>query len=274
MHLALHPNTSLDLIQVLLKACPNVVSEPNKEGLMPIHAACRYCCDKAEIIELLINAKPSVLRCRTKMGNLVQKKAKATPALVPNESFAKNNQHLVLAEVVSSSWRSSQVQNTTESEFEERSRQLRDGSYPLHIAIANGAPFRVIEKLATAAPDVLTMTDKFGRTCLHLAVANEATLNLESSTETLNSQETHSKQLQRITLDILELLHFMNRNQIGKQDKSKNLPLHTAMQGGRSVECVDFLIRGYPQAVDMRNIDGLTPSELARKQCDRINKSD
>lgn len=237
---------------------------------MPIHVACRYCCDKAEIIELLINAKPSALRSRTKMGNLVQKKAKVSPALVPNESFAKNNQHLVLAESVSSSGRNSQVSNTTENQFEERSRQLRDGSYPLHIAISNGATFHVIKKLATAAPDVLTMTDKFGRTCLHLAVANGATSNSVASSEPIILQDTYSTHLPRNTLDILELLHSMDRNQICKQDKSKNLPLHTAMLGGCSAECVDFLIREYPQAVDMRNIDGLTPWAIKTdiKYCD------
>jgi ankyrin repeat protein len=33
MHLALHANTSLELIAVLLQACPNVAFERNKEGL-------------------------------------------------------------------------------------------------------------------------------------------------------------------------------------------------------------------------------------------------
>jgi ankyrin repeat protein len=171
----------------------------------------------------------------------------------------------VLDGATSSSWRSNQIKTSVETQFEERSKQLRDGSYPLHIAIANSAPFPVIEMMINAAPDVLSLTDKFDRTCLHVAVANGATIDSMLIVDPVTLQETSIYQPPRTTTEVLELLHSANSKQIYQQDKSKNLPIHTAMQGGCSARSKDFLIREYPQAVDAKNIDNLTPSELAFK---------
>jgi hypothetical protein len=193
----------------------------------------------------------------SKMGSLVQKKKRVVPALVPNESFAKNNQHLTLDGAVSSSWRSNQIKSSAEAQFEERSIQLREGSYPLHMAIANGAPKAVIEMLIKAAPDVLSFTDKYDRTCLHLAVAGGST--------TESFEEVHCGQEVVRSLEILELLSSVDTKQVMRQDKANNLPLHTAIQGGCSVSCVEFLIRTYPQAVNVKNKDGMTPLDVALK---------
>lgn len=197
------------------------------------------------------------------MGSLVRKKNKVVPALVPSECFGKNNQHLVLDGTTSPSFKSHQIQTLPETQFEERSKQLREGSYPLHMAIANGAPLPVIEMLINAAPDVLSLTDKLGRTCLHLAVANGATLDSCVMKDPVTSQETLIEQHPKITLEVIELLHSMNKNQIRTKDTTQNLPLHTAMEGGCSVCCQDFLVREYPQAASTKNINGLSPHELS-----------
>ncbi|KAL7510305.1 hypothetical protein ACHAXN_007274 [Cyclotella atomus] len=234
---------------------------------MPLHVACRYCCDKKDVIQLLLKANPSALRARTKLGSLVKKKSKVAPSsLVKDESFSMNNHHLVLDGTTSSSWRSSQIKTSSETQFDERSKQLRDGSYPLHMAITNSAPFPVIEMLIKAAPDVLSLTDKFDRTCLHLAVANGATLDSIVNVDPITLKETIIERYPMTTMEVLELIHSTNIKQICQEDKSKNLPLHTAMQRGCAAKCEEFLIQEYPQAVDAMNIDNLTPSDLALKR--------
>ena len=95
------------------------------------------------------------------MGNLVQRKKKVAPT---------HYQHLALEGVTSSTWRESQMKNATEQRVEDKFHQIRDGSYPLHMAISSGAPIEVLQILVKAAPDVALKTDKFGQTCLDLVV--------------------------------------------------------------------------------------------------------
>lgn len=199
------------------------------------------------------------------MGSLVQKKKKVGPALIPNDSFAQGNQHLVLDGATNSSWRSSQIKHSSETQFEDRSIQIRDGSYPLHMAISNGAPQSVIEMLIKAAPDCLSLTDKFDRTCLHLAVANGATKDTMSAVDSSAMQEIQVENEPRTTLQVIELLHSMGNKEISSQDKSKNLPLHTALQGGCSVECANYLIQAYPPALHVKNKNGMTPLDVTLK---------
>ena len=54
--------------------------------------------------------------------------------------------------------------------YRDKFHQIRDGSYPLHMAISSGAPIEVLQILVKAAPDVALKTDKFGQTCLDLVV--------------------------------------------------------------------------------------------------------
>lgn len=197
------------------------------------------------------------------MGNLVQKKQKVVPQLVPSETFSRSNQHIVLDGTTSSSWRNAQVKSLADTLFEERSKQIRDGSYPLHIATSNGAPRKVIEMLMKAAPDVLSLTDKFGRTCLHLAVATGATI--DSSVPIDQNQDMYIKYQPKITLDTIKLLYSMDKSQLSTHDVAKNLPLHTALQGCCSIECVKFLLQHYPHAIHKKNKDGMTPFEVALK---------
>lgn len=198
------------------------------------------------------------------MGNLVQRK-KSVSELVPHDNFTKSNRHLVLDGTTSSSWKSSQIKTSSETQFEERSIQLRDGSYPLHMAVANGAPLIIIDMLIKAAPDVLSWTDKFERTCLHLAVANGATIDFISSIDPITSQIVYNEHRPKTTLEVIELLHLMDKSLVTRKDNRKNYPLHTALQGGCSAGCIEYLIRTYPQAINSRNEDGMLPLELALK---------
>ena len=52
----------------------------------------------------------------------------------------------------------------------EQTLQIRDGSYPLHMAIASGATPSVVRILLQEAPAVARFTDKCRRTPLHVAL--------------------------------------------------------------------------------------------------------
>lgn len=54
--------------------------------------------------------------------------------------------------------------------YQGASEQVRDGSYPLHMAVSSRAPVGVLELLIKYEPDILFKTNKFGETPLHLAL--------------------------------------------------------------------------------------------------------
>ena len=106
------------------------------------------------------------------MGYAVQKKSGVSPSLRPI-AIVQHNQHLVLDGRTSSSWQESEIKSISERRTEEHSHHHRDGKYPLHIAVASGASLQVLDMLIKEAPEVVSKTDKFGQTCLHLAVRSE-----------------------------------------------------------------------------------------------------
>jgi len=65
--------------------------------------------------------------------------------------------------------------------FHDFDAQVRDGSYPLHIALINGASNEVIHTLVEVGSEVLEMRNKFGKTPLDVAKElnhDETTLSL------------------------------------------------------------------------------------------------
>ena len=136
----------------------------------------------------------------------------------------------------------------------------------MHIAIQSGAPQSVLEMLVKAAPDVISLTDKFGRTCLHLAVGDAKTVDkmiVTTDSNTLGKKYQDKNPV--TTVEVIELLHSLDPKQIKTPEKvCQNLPLHTACQGGCSVNAVKVLVQTYPAAIHIKNKDGMRPLEVAR----------
>jgi ankyrin repeat protein len=62
--------------------------------------------------------------------------------------------------------------SSVDLKFDDYNKQVRDGAYPLHIALTNGASADVIEILLKAVggnKDVLTMKNKFGKIPMEVA---------------------------------------------------------------------------------------------------------
>lgn len=180
------------------------------------------------------------------MGDIVQKKRRCLPEL------DRHNQHIALDGTTSCAFKSSQIKSISQHRFEDHSQQLRDGSYPLHMAIASGATIQVLEMLVKAAPEVASKADKFGRTCLHLAVKNGGVTQHFDGGEDLAS-----------TLEAVKLVHSLDSNLIRAKDKRGQLPLHVACEAGCSIEVINFLLLEYPDGANAKNIDGARPADLA-----------
>lgn len=225
------PNS--EVVKILLEVSPKVASVPNKEGLMPIHAACRYCPGNVDVIAMLVEAYPSALQKHIKIGDPAPRK-KEEPLLMKKET-----DHYV----ADSSSRTGM--SVSDLRFRARGEQVRDGAYPLHMAICSAdTPLVVIEILIKEAPDVLAMTDKFGRTPLHIALGRGA------------------------PDDVIELLLSVNEGQEAPRlpDKRRgNLPIHVAAMQGCSVDVAKALLKSYPNAIHAENSESLNAFEVAVK---------
>ena len=130
--------------------------------------------------------------------------------------------------------------------------QVRDGSFPLHMAIASGASREVLELLVMACPEVLAMTDKFGRTPLYIYLTMGSALVDDEAMVTLLLSEVESGGVASMP-----------------EKRGGNLPLHGVAMYGGSLQVVNRLIEAYPEAIRVKNKDGKTPHDLAKEyhQC-------
>jgi ankyrin repeat protein len=252
IHLALCQDIESNMVKLMLDACPRVAFEKDKEGLLPLHVACRHCADNNELIKILIEANPAATLSRTKMGNIVQKKNGVSPSLHPLEAIPYN-QHIALDGRTSSAWKELQVKSVAECRFQ--GHQIRDGSYPLHMAIKSAAPKEILEMLIKEAPEVTSLTDKFGQTCLHMAVKNgEIDDPVQNSSENTNHP---------VAIEVVDLIHSIDSNQVKAKDQADQLPLHAACQAGCSIDVMEYLVRAYPDAVNVKDKSGRRPLDVA-----------
>ena len=120
------------------------------------------------------------------------------------------------------------------------SEQIRDGAYPLHMAIHSGVSSPILELLIQQAPEILTKTNKFGETPLHLALKKGA--HNESQVELLLRHDTKA---------------------VTMRDSQGNLPMHNAAAFGCSPIVAKHLVELGPEMIHAVNSEGLTPMACA-----------
>lgn len=230
LHVALtNPETCAQVVRALIQACPTVVSIANKEGLQPLHEACRHCAHE-QVIDVLLEQYPYALRAPIKRGELVSKRK--------NSLGPKETDHVILDGT-------RQLKGSmTDMRFQAAEQQVRDGGYPLHMAIASGANKTVVEMLMKEAPDVLRMTNKYGQTPLHVAMT------VDADTEIVELLLHTKEDLEALT--IADTVHG-------------NLPLHVAAIHGCRDAVAVLLLTEHSGAVRVKNNDGKTPLDLARE---------
>jgi ankyrin repeat protein len=133
------------------------------------------------------------------------------------------------------------TKHSVDLRFDAANHQIRDGAYPLHMAVSSGAPLGVIEMLIKDAGDVVLKTNKYGETPLHLALMY------------------HDSEVAQVLIscgpDALRI----------REKKHGNLPIHTAAAAGLSVNVAKCLIETWPASIHEKNADGLTPLDIAAK---------
>ena len=124
--------------------------------------------------------------------------------------------------------------------FQSIDAQLRDGSYPLHIACMsnNPATVSVIQMLLDGAADVVSWTNKYSETPLHLALSAGI---CDDGIKSLLECDTSNKSLSI------------------QEEQQGNLPLHLATQYGYSMSIVEEMINRYPESRAVENKQGKTP---------------
>lgn len=133
------------------------------------------------------------------------------------------------------------TKDSIELRFRATSQQIRDGAYPLHMAVQAKAPVGVLELLIKEADEILENTNKFGETPLHLALKN--------------GDDT-----------TVELLLACNAKVAHMPDKKGNLPIHIAVASGCSVRVAKDLLELYAESIHVTNAEGMTPIQKAQQQ--------
>jgi len=115
------------------------------------------------------------------------------------------------------------------------------GTYPLHMAVMNGACLEVIQLLTFRNSCTLIKRDKTGNTPLSIAIKYNA------------------------KIEVFNFLLAENDTLSTISDNKNNTPLHIACTYGHYEEVVETLLLSFPEALNVRNHDGLTPLDLAMR---------
>jgi hypothetical protein len=131
--------------------------------------------------------------------------------------------------------------SSIELQFETFRRQIRDGAYPLHMALAAGAPLRIIHLLVRECPEVLELANKFGAIPLHVALERRAG--------------------DDVVDDLLR--HDPGHRTWHRSTPNGDLPIHVAARVGCTRHVAQQLLDPCPEHVRARNDAGWIPMELA-----------
>jgi len=191
-----------DTLQTLVDSYSEAALEVNEYGMLPIHAACMYYPRNAKVIEILIRANPAGAIAPVKLPV-------ASPSTKPKMVSSLSRKYL--------------------------------GSFPIHVALSNGASADVINQIIEADPQALGRNNKNGLSPLVLALKHRA------------------------EADVVEALLRVNESLTRISDKRMNYPLHLACMYGCSVGVVKALFEAFPAVADLPNRDGLKPIDLAQR---------
>jgi ankyrin repeat protein len=157
LHICLrNRNVDINIVRLLIENCPEALEVTNKEGMMPLHVALRYNSKHTkakDLIVLLVKSYPLALAHHVKMGY----------SSVVKDFLCHEPSHFIADP------KFSRCINEIELKYHDADIQIRDGAYPIHIALHEGAPYDVLEVLVAENPDSKTYADKFGLKALDIA---------------------------------------------------------------------------------------------------------
>lgn len=235
------PHVTKHMVHLLLKhgGGSKVACITNKEGLMPLHVACRHNAAQEDVMGLLLDVYPSAVHMQIKMGSLASPSRKRSSSL-------SNESERILHPILDHNQGMDHA-TFTDLQFAQAHAQIRDGAYPLHMALRNGASVGVVEMLIKASEgsdigsNILLLENKWGETPLHVACAAAA------------------------DEDVIRILVQMAPEAAHRQDHQGNLPVHDLVVQGESctVHAAKDLLEVWPGMVFATNQAGKTALDMA-----------
>lgn len=179
-----HPlSVVLPVLQLLLERCPEGTKAVNKDGSCPLHISLAQYDINLEVVFMLLRAHPSAASIANNQGfiplfycvmrdnppvDLVQAVCQAYPL---GPSTKNLTQSMPLHFACKRNRPNREVLRMLLKRHPDAAQQKNDfGLYPLHIVSSFTDDVVAVEMIYAAYPDAIKMSDRQGKTCLHLAV--------------------------------------------------------------------------------------------------------
>ncbi|KAL7564785.1 hypothetical protein ACA910_021048 [Epithemia clementina (nom. ined.)] len=222
-------NINKAIVELLVRVDPHSLSVANKHGYLPLHVACKYATTNRDLLSLLIKTNPYALLHHVKIGDLIVRK----------RSSLERNTDQITDHIIDPSAGLKTI-DTIDLRMMQNDEFVRDGGYPLHIAIAHGATLDIVQLLTSNnGREALELTNKFGQTPLLVALLNQA------------------------DEDVVRYLLSLYPDALHIPDNQGNLPLHVAAKCGAETNTFEALLGQWPTSASEVNSQGLKASDLA-----------
>jgi ankyrin repeat protein/serine/threonine protein kinase len=283
LHFACRFPTSLDIIQLILQCCPNLVIERNRYDRVPLNYALANQA-RDDIILTILDAAPSVLYLKDKDGWLpihyaanYIKSFTVIDALV--SAYPGSSSELLLDDSsalhlsIASQSESAIILHLLASSPQMARVKGRGNSSPLLLALKNFASIDVIQALISAAPEMILEKNLIKEDPIGTSKKRQDKMVLKSLLDALPSIATMKSRDGNTILHLLleyefpsnDVLRFLSLNP--SNAKVKNMasshPIHIASRRNASIEVINQLIANAPDSLKDRDAEGCYPLSIA-----------
>ena len=244
---ALKHQAPIECVMFVLKACPKMTKEEDKQNRLALHIAMTHRVPNDPIILALVEKNKGAPKAldqwlRTPLHSGMEFRAQVNSVRTVLEKYPK------AAKLLDSNNR-----------------------YPLHLGMRFEAHKEAIDIVMKANKDAIDKKDKYDRTPLQEGLARRAPLNCikillaECTAETILHQDTNGKNCLHLGMEknvqarIIELLLQKCPTLAVAQDKDGNSPLHLGMMHEAKLDCIKALLKVKPEATKLKNNDKIKP---------------
>jgi ankyrin repeat protein len=252
LHIAGQNAASLDCLRLLLDAYPMAIQTGDKNGRLPLHAACTNPRSTRACLHYLIQAYPEALKTFDKLG--------ALPLHLAIQRRLPTDVILYLID---------------QAEGAARTKESSSHMYALHMACRANADVTLIERLIQVYPEAIDAVDQEGNTFFHAACRNKAMdvdfvqLLLDKCSYQIMKQTNkegclplHIACQSRLPYDVLALMIDYYPPALLAVDQRGNTPLHKAFQCcSTELKTLVRLSQLEHRALQKRNVRGDRPED-------------
>jgi ankyrin repeat protein len=259
LHIAAANNASqtIEILQILLEEWPAAITETDRNGRLPIHAACTNPRISVAVLEFIGKAYPQGYKTFDKYGNLPLHLAIARK--LPNEVLD------YLMEVCPGAV---------------RTREASNKMYPLHLAVKYGvSDLDIIRKIMTIWPEAISSPDKNSNTVFHHAcecrqidvplcelLLVHCDPNDLCKPNDQGSLPLHLACQYRAPWPVMKLLIDEYPEALVTKDGKGNVPLHKAFQTITELPVLVRIAHADYHALYKRNQRGLAPTDCCANE--------